>query len=232
MLKFLLSFLLILTIQGCANLSIVNEAGYGQMAKNMPAEFTKRNLPINQADYASSVVSSKEPYGQILFNQLSPTFMQGQMAQYYIGETFADTMQARRSTVKHNQNGFEITHVSQIIEVKMIAIADWNHDGDKEWIVTCKVTPRNGGHVKTWFLLVPPPRNSSEILQGTPCAIQDCLGTSCTMEIKDSHEIARTKIEETIPKTEVNEFRPGEATVTTPPENATKDTSTVQERSI
>ena len=232
MLRLFLSLLLILTLQGCAGLSIINESGYSQMAKQLPNELNKHNLPTERTEYESALVKSKEPYGQILFRQLSPTFIQGHMAQYYLGETFADTMQPRRSTVVHKQNGFVITHVSQIINVEMLAIADWNHDGDKEWIVSCKVTPRRGGHVKTWYLLVPPPLNSSEILQGTPFAIQDCLGTSCTVDIRPSDNIMRSKSSDNTPKTIVNEFKPGEAAVTAPPSNEPKNNTTIQERNI
>ena len=232
MFKRLLPILLLLMLQGCAGLSIIDESSYALLARDLSNELSKHNLPVSKDEYQSALTSSGEPYGQILFNQLAPNFMQGQMAQYYIGETFADTMQPRRSKVVMSKNGFEITHVSQIIKVEMIAITDWNNDGDKEWLVSCHVTQRTGSHQKTWYLLVPPPLNSSEILQGTPFAVKDCKGSACTIDIRKDPKTFRQKNADNLPKTIVNEYRPGEATVTTPPTDKPQNTSDVLEQSI
>ena len=151
-------------------------------------------------------------------------------AQYYIGETFAETMQPQRSRVRHKENGFIIEHVSQRITVSMLAKADWNGDGDMEWIVSCTVVPKKGGHTKTWYLLVPPPENKEEILQGTPCALWDCFGQSCTLSLRDASKIRRT-VKENAPLTEVKEFVPGEKTITTPPSEKTGN-SALQERAL
>lgn len=229
-LSFFLLFLPIFFLSACAKMAIFDQEGYEDMAKRMPKELTSRSLPSTHADVENALQKSKEAYGRILFNQLSPEFMHGETAQYYIGETFAETMQPQRSRVRHKENGFIIEHVSQRITVSMLAKADWNGDGDMEWIVSCTVVPKKGGHTKTWYLLVPPPENKEEILQGTPCALWDCFGQSCTLSLRDASKIRRT-VKENTPLTEVKEFVPGEKTITTPPSEKTGN-SALQERAL
>ena len=107
----LLLFLLVPTVllSACAErFSVLDAKGYGEMANYMPNELTSHNLPTDPHAVQDAVHAGKEPYGTILFQQLSPEFMQGETAQYYLGETFAKTIQPRRSVVRHRQNGFTI----------------------------------------------------------------------------------------------------------------------------
>ncbi|MBQ7584943.1 MAG: hypothetical protein IJU40_01675 [Desulfovibrionaceae bacterium] len=232
MLKRLLPLILLpFLLSACAGFKVIDLQGYEALTKQMPEELKARQLPVSYEEYQSAETSSSKPYGKILFAQLSPTFMKGQTAQYYLGDTFKDTLQPMRSRVSHLQNGFNLEHVSQSIEVRMLAIVDWNQDGKEEWLVSCKVTPRRGVHIKTWYLLVPPPLNSQEILLGTPCAILDCVGAKCQLIVKPSQEIPRMAKNDA-PLTEVKEFRPGEQNVTTPPETPKTNETSLKERSL
>ncbi|MBR4741729.1 MAG: hypothetical protein IK079_02360 [Desulfovibrio sp.] len=227
---FLLLLFLLPSLSACASFSLVDEQGYTQFSSYLPQELAKRNLPSNNTEIKEAS-HDNAAYGQILFNQLSPTFMQGQTAQYYLGETFKETMQPRRSTVQFQKNKFVIEHVSQQVEVAMLAVCDWDEDGNKDWLVSCKVTPKKGGAVKTWYLIVPQPLNEHEVLLGTPCALRTCMAANCTIEFYAQAKTVRTQ-QNKIPTTEVHEYTPGQATITTPEAQPKTTSSTLQERSL
>ena len=206
-----------LLLAGCSTMSVVDEQGYLQVMRQMPRELEAHGLPYDREGVQLALAESSYPYGSVLFRQLSPSFMQGQVSTYYLGETFAQTMQPRRSSMTPSKNGFSIEHLSQRVQVAMLAVCDWDGDGKREWLVSCRVVPKRGGHEKTWYLLVPEPADSSEVLKATAVAIWDCLGQSCQLIRLKADHVDRTK-EEAGPPTEVKEFVPGEQTVTTPPE--------------
>ncbi|MBQ9536537.1 MAG: hypothetical protein IJU79_01975 [Desulfovibrionaceae bacterium] len=233
MTKLFLPFILgpCLLLTACGGMSIIDPQGYDTMTQHLSQELAEHNLPNTKEAYSSNISSSNVPYGKILFNQLSPSFMQGAMAQYYLGDTFAQTMQPRRSSVSYTDHGFHIEHVSQSITVTMLAIVDWNQDGHNEWLISCAVTPKQGGPKKTWYLLTPPPLNAEEILLGTPCAILDWQGPSPKIDLPPSTSIPRTK-QNNLPLTQVEEFKPGEHTVTTPPTDPQITDPKLNERSL
>ena len=214
-------------LTACAGFSVVDEKGYGEAARLMPKQFESHGLPLTGD---AGFQMNRTPYASILFKQLSPNFMQGQVATYYLGDTFAQTLQPRRSAFSPSKNGFVIEHLTQRIHLTMLAVCDWNNDGDEEWLVSCMVRPKRGGHEKTWFLLVPPPRNAQEILKGNPIAIRDCVGQSCTFTVLQEGSIRRME-ENTMPLTDVTDVKPGEKTVTSQPKAIEKE-DTVLEKSL
>ncbi|MCR4666863.1 MAG: hypothetical protein K5657_06170 [Desulfovibrio sp.] len=221
-----LLFLLCL-LQGCATFSVVDEQGYSEASKLMAAEFERHGLPLTPE---TKFFSSGESYGHILLTRLSPRFMQGQVKNYYIGDTFKETLQPRRSILSLGKNAFHIEHMTQHVRIVMLAVCDWNGDGEEEWLVRARVTPKHGGKDKTWFLLVPAPRKAEEILNGTPIALRECVGQSCQTTVYKNAIPTRTE-ENTMPLTNVTEVKPGEQRVTTPdaPKEQKEDFS---ERSI
>ncbi|MCR5815121.1 MAG: hypothetical protein K6G15_11615 [Desulfovibrio sp.] len=211
-------------------MSVVDEKGYLQIMGQMPRDLEAHGLPADHEALRLALSESSYPYGAVLFKQLSPSFMQGQVATYYLGETFAQTLQPRRSSFTPGKNGFTIEHMTQRVQVAMLAVCDWDGDGKREWLVSCRVVPKRGGHEKTWYLLVPEPENSSDVLKPTAVAIWDCLGLSCQLIKLKAEAIDRRK-EDAGPLTEVKEFTPGEQTVTTPPEQK-KETQSIEEHSL
>lgn len=205
---------------GCSTrpVVVVEKDQFIRMARAMPKELKARNLLDDQGSYVAPMsFAGYKNYGDVLFQRLSPSFMFGETAHdVYLGATFAATI-LPDSRVKHWDNGFSIRHATQTITVNMVAIADWNNDGQDEWIVSCLVEPRMGGKTRTYYLLVPPPQNSSEILKGTVAAINECFGLSCTIFVRDSKTIERTASNPLVPPTEVHDVVPGLQPVTEPP---------------
>ncbi len=220
----------VLFLTGCSSMSIVDEKGYLDFMGQMPRDLESHGLPGNRESVQLARHDSSYPYGAVLFKQLSPAFMQGQVANYYIGETFAQTLQPRRSVFTPRKYGFGIEHMTQRVQVAMLAVCDWDGDGQAEWLVSCRVTPKRGGREKTWYLLVPEPEDSSQVLKGTAIAIWDCLGQSCQLIRLKADRVDRTK-DDAGPMTEVREFTPGEQTVTTPPAPQ-KDNQSIEEHSL
>ena len=119
--------------------------------------------------------------------------------------------------MKHWPNGFCINHATQKLTVNMVAIADWNDDGEDEWIVSCMVEPKMGGRTRTYYVLVPPPRNEREPLKGTVAAVWECFGLACNLYVRNSKVIERAAADPLLPSTEVQDVVPGLQTVTEPP---------------
>ena len=219
---------------GCSTrpVVVVEKDQFIRMAKVMPKELQARDLLDDKGSYVAPMsFAGYKSYGEELFKRLSPSFMVGETTHdVYLGNTFAATI-LPDSRVKHWDNGFRISHATQTVTVNMVAIADWNNDGQDEWIVSCMVEPRMGGRSRTYYLLVPPPQNSTEILKGTIAAINECFGLSCTVFVRDSKIIERTASNPLLPPTEVHDVVPGLQPVTEPPNKASSK-GCLEERSL
>ena len=127
---------------------VVEKDEFMKMAHNMPKELQARDLlDKDPGSYtALYVVQGLKDYGDILFTRLSPSFMlQNDTAHdVYLGETFSATI-LPDSRVQRFSNGFSINHATQKLKVNMVGIADWNGDGQDEWIVSCYVEPKVEG---------------------------------------------------------------------------------------
>ena len=125
---------------GCSTrpVVVVEKDQFIRMARAMPKELQARNLLDDQGSYVAPMsFAGYKNYGDELFRRLSPSFMFGETTHdVYLGATFAATI-LPDSRVKQWDNGFRISHATQTITVNMVAIADWNNDGQDEWIVSC-----------------------------------------------------------------------------------------------
>ena len=164
---------------------VVEKDEFMKMAHNMPKELQARDLLDKDGSYTAPMsFKGLKDYGDILFTRLSPSFMlQNDTAHdVYLGETFSATI-LPDSRVQRFPNGFSINHATQKLKVNMVGIADWNGDGQDEWIVSCLVEPKRGGRTRIYYVLVPPPLNDQEKLKGTVAAVYECFGLSCTLYV-------------------------------------------------
>lgn len=220
---------------GCATrpVVVVEKDQFIRMARQMPKELQARGLLDNDGSYlAPFSLAGFSEYGDTLFRRLSPAFMLGDAGIGYPGETFAAALQSQ-SRVKHWPNGFSIDHPAMKLTVNMVAIADWNNDGEDEWIVSCLAEPKTGGRTRTYYLLVPPPRTESEPLKGTVAAVYECFGLACNIYVRDSKVIERAAADPLAPPTVVQDVVPGLQPVTEPPNKKSPAAgSGVEERSL
>ena len=224
-------------IAGCATRSIVvvEKKTFLEMAHNMAGEMKARHLLDDKGNYVTPLLSfTVSPhYGRTLFNHLSPAFMQqpDTVHDIYLGNTFADTIQPD-SRVTHWANGFRIKHASQNVVVNMAAVTDWDNDGQDEWIVSCLVEPRNGGRTRNYYVLVTPPQNLGDKLEGTLAAIYECFGHACNLYVRHSKVIRRDAADPRFPPTEVHDVVPGLEAVTSPPDAGRGNHIDLEERDL
>ncbi|MDR3357387.1 MAG: hypothetical protein LBN96_00700 [Desulfovibrio sp.] len=216
---------LVALLAGCGvkPVTVIDENGFARLAQRMPKELQARRLLTDDGSWlmAFSPLGRGE-YGETLFRRLSPSFMFGDSGHVYLGETFAATL-LQTSRVRHRSNGFSISHPTQEIDLDMVAILDWNDDGEDEWLVSCLVEPKKGGLTRTYYVLVPPPRDAGERLGGTVAAVYECFGLACNLYVRDSRGVTRTAADPLAPPTEVQDLTPGLQTVTTPPDKKTAE---------
>ena len=213
---------------------VVEKDEFIRMAHNMPKELKARNLLDKDRSYTAPMsFKGLKDYGEILYTRLSPSFMLQNDAAHdvYLGETFAAT-KLPDSRVQHFPNGFSINHATQKLKVNMVGIADWNGDGQDEWIVSCFVEPKRGGRTRIYYVLVPPPLNNEEKLKGTVAAVYECFGLSCTLYVRDSKVIQRDAADPLVPPTEIHDVVPGLQPVTTPPNKSAPKSGGLEERSL
>ena len=231
--RFLLALFAATILSGCAApaLTVVQDKQFAMMSRHMHRELEKRGL-LNAGHVCSIPFFGAQAarYGDVLFRTLSPSFMLGECEHVYLGGTFKETMQPD-SRLKLRENGFSIEHATQTLDMEMIAIADWNGDGKKEWIVSCFVHPKRAGRDRTFYLLVPPPLSKGEVLKGTIAAVWECYGAACSLHVRDTKSIERDP-DALAPKTDVSDVAPGAGAVTTPPDTSRSSGSSVQEHSL
>ena len=218
---------------GCATrpVAVVEQKEFLQMARRMPGELQARRLLDANLSYLPAMgFASFNEYGPRLFRNLSPSFIFNDAGRTLPGETFAAGLQPG-SRPRIGPNGFMIEQPSQRITVSMVAIADWDGDGTKEWIVSCKVQPKRGGRDRTYYVLIPPPRDAGERLRGAVAAVWECFGHACSLYVRDSKATARLSADPGAGATEVQDVVPGLQPVTTPPEK-TRQTDALKERDL
>ncbi len=219
---------------GCATrpVVVVEKDQFIRMARQMRHELQARGLLDNDGSYlASFSLAGFSEYGETLFRRLSPAFMLDDAGDVFPGETFAALQPQGR--VKHWPNGFSIDQPARKLTLTMVAIADWNNDGQDEWIVSCLAEPKTGGRTRTYYLLVPPPRHEREPLKGTVAAVYECFGLACNLYVRDSKVIERATADPLAPPTVVQDVVPGLQPVTTPPgKKAPAARSGVEERNL
>jgi hypothetical protein len=218
---------------GVKPVTVIDENKFAQLAQRMPKELQARRLLTENGSWLPALsLDGYREYGDTLFRRLSPSFMFGDSGHVYMGETFSATL-LRESRVLLRPNGFSINHPTQELDLGMVAILDWNDDGEKEWLVSCLVEPKRGGLTRTYYVLVPPPRDAGERLGGTVAAVYECFGLACNLYVRDSRDITRAAANPLVPPTEVQDLTPGLQTVTTPPgKKPDKSGNTLEEREL
>ena len=208
------------TLCGCGSRSValVDEKGFAEMSRRMSKEMQARELLDKNGAYVQRLSVSDEHYGDVLYTTLSPDFLFDDAGgqHVYLGETFRDT-RTPSSYVHTTPEGFTIQHPTQRITLRMLAILDWDNDGQDEWMLSCKVEPMLGSRVRTYYVLVPPPARKGQRLKGTVAALYECYGLACTTYVTKALVLERQGNDKAAPATPVQDSVPGLDQVTEPP---------------
>lgn len=229
-----LTLIALFLLNACARpISVVEDRGFQLMAKRMTKEMQARNILDGSGRYLDTpLLGEQHDYGKRLFECLSPSFMLNDAGHVYLGESLAATVSSK-SRVRHHANGFSINHPTQILTVNMLAVADWDNDGTKEWIVSCLVEPKRGGRTRTYYLLVPPLDGTAKNpVQATVAAVWECFGLACNLYVRNSKHLEPAASDPAQEPTLVQDIIPGLQTVTEPPKKVQKGTGRLGERDI
>ena len=203
---------------GARPVTLVDEKGFVEMSRRMPKEMQARQLLTDDGAYVQRLSGSSVTYGELLYTTLSPDFLFDDTGgqHVYLGETFRDT-RTPSSFVHTSATGFTIQHPTQRITLRMLAILDWDDDGQDEWMLSCKVEPLRGSRVRTYYVLVTPPSRSGQRLKGTVAALCECYGLVCNTYVNKARVLDRNGNDKSAPATPVQDSVPGLEQVTEPP---------------
>lgn len=221
----LLCCLLLLTGCGTRTVAVIDDKGFAEMSRRMPEEMRARKLLTQEGDYYSRPAASR-PYGDILYNTLSPDFLFDDTGGHvYLGETFHAT-RTPSSRMSLRENGFTLRHPTQIVTVAMLGELDWDDNGSDEWLVSCRVEPLRGSRVRTYYLLVSPPAHKGQPLKASVAALYECYGLACTMYVNHALVLRGEGNDSSEPATPVQDSVPGLQQVTEPPAAGKNDAAT------
>ena len=218
----LISLLLAAVVMtGCAGrtVDVVQADQFKLMADRMPDELIARDILDQNRDYVAGLLGSDTNYGQALFQRLSPDFLFEDTVQAAYGTSFAASV-LPSDRVQQRPLGFTLRRLRQNITVNMVAITDWNGDGQKDWIVSCTVENARGGKVRDYYVIIADPQEQGP-LKGSVAAVYESFGVAGRLYMRDSVRKENAPAAEGSP-TAVEEAVPGLRQVTTPPDKKTE----------
>ena len=135
--SFLLVLVLLTFLGGCAasgSPHAVDERGCSRFAHLFPKAAQERGI-----DGLTTSGFDSERYGDVLFRQLSPDFINQEPGHdIYLGENFHRTLTPQSHVFRDKDGqGFSIVHPSQKLSVRMLAVVDWNGDGVYDHATIC-----------------------------------------------------------------------------------------------
>ncbi len=230
----------VVLVSACGRpVDVIQKDKFTAMANRMPKELLARDILDSDGDYvAVASLSAGANYGNTLYNNLSPNFLFDHVAKNSMS-SFSASLKANESVNIHKQ-GFSITnknaskHVHygakvRRIDVDMVAITDWEGDGEQDWIVACRYVEKVGANARIYYLSIPSTyASTNKRIEAKVIAVYEDLGATGRMYLRES------KSPETKEK-KVQHVVPGLKKVTEPPKagNIRKQTpSTVQVKNL
>jgi hypothetical protein len=165
-----------------------------------------------QGDYLSSPLFAftlTEDYGQILFRQLSPSFRYDADNPMAAPKTFAESAASLRD-VHLRDYGFTLKQGLDTVDLDMIAQGDWEGEGQKEWLLSCKVAFGGAPVSRTYYLALPDLEAEGELVARV-LAVFECVAYDCELHLPQAGAFTYA------PETPVIESMPGQRAITRPP---------------
>lgn len=149
--------------------------------------------------------------GAVLLDRLSPAFRFPGAAPSLPFASFRD-MLTDEATVTVTGHAFTVLQGVDRLHVSLLALTDWNRDGRDDWLVLCRVEPRNQKDTRRdYYLLIADP--AAPVLVPQVLAVRDCVNGRCrVVETADAPGLA--------PDSPAVELMQGQQAVTQPPSDA------------
>ncbi len=124
--------------QGMRMVDAVDSGAFTIMSRAMHDEMVKRNLVDRYGSWYSPLISLG-PFraGEKLVNRLSPKFRFPHTS-VTLPKTFRDMMGEDARLSLRGPNAVIEQGLSRV-ELRLLAVADWNGDGKDDWLVLCRV---------------------------------------------------------------------------------------------
>ena len=129
-------------------------AGFVAMSRAMRPAMLERNLVDGRGDwYSPSIILETEQAGAVLLNGLSPRFCADEL-DILDEKSFRELlMPSDKATV--SENSTVVRTQGRTVSLRLVAVTDWNGDGRKDWLVTCRVNhDSTPSRVREYFLLL------------------------------------------------------------------------------
>lgn len=212
LLMLLVTLTLPLLLGGCATkmVQVSDTDEFNLMARRIKPVLQNRNLVDAEGAYVSSLFSSEpEQMGQVLFERLSPAF-RFQVDPSLLPPTFA-AARSPSDSVEIRSSGFVLGQGTEVVSVRLLALADWDETGSTDWILLCRVQNLAGTVLRDYYLVAENPE--SPVITPRLLAVYDCLSNSCKLFV----DVSGQKEPEFAPEVRVLELDPGQRPVILPP---------------
>jgi hypothetical protein len=206
--------LLCVTACGQRSVHVLQQQQFTTMCAHLRPEMIRRSLLDEQGNYLSNpfpAFSAQKGYGELLFRSLSPAFRYNSDNPMTAPGTFAESAASRRD-VHIRDYGFTLKQGLDTIVLNLIAYADWEGGGHKEWLLSCKVSS-DGAPVSRTYYLALPDMEAEGVLNARTLAVFECMAYDCSLYLPNTGDSAYS------PESPVIESLPGQRAVTSPPEN-------------
>lgn len=219
---------LLLVLAGCdRTVDVVQAEQFKVMADRMSDELIARKILDSSRAYVAGVWGEGDrDYGAELFRRLPPDMLFDDTGGMLPGASFATAVR-HSDKVEVGKNGFIIKGLRQTVKVNMIAVTDWDGDGNKDWLVSCFVDNLQGKK-RDYYVVVSDPQPEGP-LKATVVAVYEDYGLTGKLFMRES---SVAKPAESSASTAVEESVPGLRTITTPPSTAPTTKGGVQERTL
>ena len=209
-------FLLLPCVSACSlrSVRVVQEDQFLVMCSRLRPEMTRRSLLDEQGNYLSSPLFASAltgNSGETLFQRLSPSFRYNADNPMAAPGTFAESA-ASSHDVHIRDYGFTLKQGLDTVELELIAQSDWEGDGQKEWLLSCKVTSGGTSVSRTYYLALPDLK-AEGVLTARTLAVFECIAYECNLHLPKAGAATYA------PESPVIESMPGQRAITSPPAN-------------
>jgi hypothetical protein len=209
-----LSVLLCVSACGQRSVRVVQEGPFLTMCAHLRSEMMRRSLLDEQGNYFSSpllTLAASESYGETLFRRLSPSFRYNADNPMTAPKTFAESS-ASGHDAHIRDYGFTLKQGLDTVDVDLIAQSDWEGNGRKEWLLSCKVTSGGAPVSRTYYLALPD-LQAEGVLTARTLAVFECIAYDCSLHLPKTGQSSPA------PESPVIESMPGQRVITSPPAN-------------
>lgn len=197
--------------EGVLTVKPVNEPEMSALFKHLRPVMRANGVVDQEGAWYTSrlaVSSVGDDVGARLLNRLSPAFRFPDMPAQQLPRVFKD-MFTPEARIAVNAHSFTAMQGTDRIHVALLALLDWDRNGEDDWLVLCRIVPTTlQGSSRDYYLLITAPE--APVLNPRVLGLRDCRNNIC--EVYDS--AGKSRMFDDINSLD---YMPGDIVVTSPP---------------